>query len=279
MQKVANRRRTHQCQNNLKQWALAMHNYHGAKGTLPFGGRNRNADGSTTTTKGMRNSWIPLLWPYIEQNALFGAYDIDENFTLDSGSIKNKTLTRTQIALYVCPADVAIGATGGVNSRVRGNYAVNWGPVEYRKASGTPAAVAPFGWIDYQSENKPRQTKLREFQDGTSNTLLMSETLAMPGAVDNDWRGDIFNEQGNSMFMTVTPPNSQAFDTARSPYCTSMPEIGLGCTLLGTSNRNYYFAARSRHDSGVNVAPRRRRGPLRRHGDRARDVERAQHHE
>jgi prepilin-type N-terminal cleavage/methylation domain-containing protein/prepilin-type processing-associated H-X9-DG protein len=252
VQKVREAAARAKCQNNLKQWATAMHAFHGANQKLPFGGRNINANGNTTAPAGWRNTWIPQLWPYVEQQALAGRYNLDNNFT--DATSDNLLLTRTPIPLYNCPADPQVDATGGPNARVRGNYAVNWGPVEYRKAAATPDAVAPFGWTDYQSENAPRQAKLTEFLDGTSNTLLVSESKKYPGAVANDWRGDIFNEQGNNMFMTVSPPNARLPDLARSPYCTPAPELGLDCTLSGTAFRNYYFAARSWHPGGVNAA-------------------------
>jgi prepilin-type N-terminal cleavage/methylation domain-containing protein/prepilin-type processing-associated H-X9-DG protein len=251
VQKVRTAAARVKCSNNLKQWGLAMHAFHDATGTLPFGGRNKNADGSTTPGAGQRNTWVPQLWPYVEQTALASDYKLDNNFTDTTTS--NLSLTRVQVPIYACPSDPSAGGTGGTNARVRGNYAVNWGPVEYRKATGTPEAVAPFGWTDYQSENKPRRSKFAEFTDGTTNTLLMSESIMLPGEIANDWRGDIFNEQGNNMFMTVTPPNAAAYDTARTPYCTSRPDLGLGCILSGTNFRNYYFAARSRHTGGVNA--------------------------
>ena len=83
---------------------------------------------------------------------------------------------------------------------------------------------------------------------GRARWLLTNEQF--PGAEINDMRGDIFNDQGNSFFTTVTPPNATLADTRRSPYCTSRPELGLPCSTLGTSNRSYYFAARSKHTGG-----------------------------
>src|SRR5207249_3364570 len=44
------------CQNNLKQWGLAMHNIHTATGALPEGMRSNP-----------RRVWVVLVWPYVEQ--------------------------------------------------------------------------------------------------------------------------------------------------------------------------------------------------------------------
>ncbi len=45
------------CQNNLKQWGLAMHNYHDENGSFPFGAQNNP-----------RQTWVMYLWAYIEQS-------------------------------------------------------------------------------------------------------------------------------------------------------------------------------------------------------------------
>ena len=48
--------------------------------------------------------------------------------------------------------------------------------------------------------------------DGTSNTLMMSEYLMAKSHDDNDWRGDIHNDDGVFRFHTINTPNSSAPD-------------------------------------------------------------------
>src|SRR5262245_38409634 len=77
VQKVREAAARAQCQNNLKQLALACHNYHDVQGTLP---RNGNQFGLTNShgTNGTgccgvgaaHWSWIARILPYIEQNAM-----------------------------------------------------------------------------------------------------------------------------------------------------------------------------------------------------------------
>src|SRR5947208_912894 len=50
------------CLNHLRQWTLAMHNFHEAYGKLPFAARQPP-----------RTSWPPQLWPYVEQQAAYAA--------------------------------------------------------------------------------------------------------------------------------------------------------------------------------------------------------------
>src|SRR5438105_8446614 len=62
-------RRT-KCTNNLKQLALAMHNFHDTNGRLPFAG----------STVPVRQSWVSQLWPYCEQQGAAGSYDYNKGF-------------------------------------------------------------------------------------------------------------------------------------------------------------------------------------------------------
>src|SRR6476661_6229984 len=62
-------RRT-KCVNQLKQWALAMQMHHDVKKQLPAAGYS--SDG---TDSGSRHSWVPYLWPYVEETSLAARYD------------------------------------------------------------------------------------------------------------------------------------------------------------------------------------------------------------
>ena len=74
-----------QCQNNLKQLALALHNYHTAHATFPPAGfyDGGGANGSTL-------SWHTTVLPFIEQQNLYDALDRDGPY----GSTVNKQAVR-----------------------------------------------------------------------------------------------------------------------------------------------------------------------------------------
>src|SRR5437016_675193 len=73
IQKVREAANRAQCQNNLKQLALAAHNYHDVYQTFPLGAvkyRNYSPAGSSTLVEYDRYTWCLLLLPYIEQENL-----------------------------------------------------------------------------------------------------------------------------------------------------------------------------------------------------------------
>lgn len=244
--------RTH-CQNNLKQWGLALHNYHEVNGKLVYG--SKLPSGTTN-----RQSWPPPVWPYIEQNNLLGTYNLNTGFYLPPNTVENNLNSPmgTTVAIYYCPSDRGrpAYAQGDQYWRARGNYAVNWGPVPFQTVPNTPVptSAAPFGFLDYFSRHLPRETRLTDIIDGTSSTMLMAEKIMHPQNNVFDHRGDFLNDDGGgNVFNTLDTPNS-GIDAMKFPqYCTPMPE--LPCTTATGSGSRFAMrqSARSRHPNGVNV--------------------------
>src|SRR5688572_26222129 len=58
--------RRSQCQNNLKQIALGMHNFHDVYGNFPAGEVSSNT-GVTPTSQARNWVWSALILPFIEQ--------------------------------------------------------------------------------------------------------------------------------------------------------------------------------------------------------------------
>jgi prepilin-type processing-associated H-X9-DG protein len=238
-----------QCGNIERQWALGMHNYHDVQLVLP-----------SATKNNPRGVWVYVLWPYVEQTALASTYDYSQQFylppnTIGGGNASTANLngpTGKTVSLYYCPSDrknAVLVATGDPYFRARGNYHVNFGPVTFPNTTNQAQAWGPFGFLDFQTNSKPRYTRLGEIQDGTSNTLMLAEQLT-PLDAEVDHRGDMLNDDWScTFFSTLKTPNTSAPDVMKSGFCTNRPERQLPCTTGANSNKT----VRSRHPSGVNV--------------------------
>lgn len=229
-----------QCLNNLRQWGLAMQLRHDAFGTYPPGARNNP-----------RQTWVMYLWGFVEEGPLDDQNDLDIHFYQPPGTIPGtlKGLTGQYVDLYYCPSDIGSDQTQGTYQRRRGNYVVNWGNSTYGQAK-EPFGIAPFSHKNGRRD-QPRATSVAKITDGTSKTALMSEVLKAWSKDDNDWRGDIQNDDGVFRFHTLLTPNTTAPDIILNGWYQPtgdprMPAVAGG----GSSQVN---AARSRHTGGVNV--------------------------
>src|SRR5262245_55622123 len=126
VQKVREAAARMKCSNNLKQWALGMHNYHDANGQFPKGSSNGEAL--------KRQTWVMYLWAYVEQTALSQRNNYNEHFYNAPGTIVNTMngLCGQRVPIYLCPSDNGVvDQNVGTYQRTRGNYMVNWGNALY----------------------------------------------------------------------------------------------------------------------------------------------------
>jgi prepilin-type N-terminal cleavage/methylation domain-containing protein len=270
------------CQNNLKQVGLAMHNYHDANGKLPYGegpGSSQvgNTLGSAATARGCCwGDWQTLILPYIEQDNMFKNYKnlggsdnsgramTGTSNRLRYGDAGNVELvTSKRIKILTCPSDTP--NPGAITTTINGvqyaitshNYVANYGNTNnYQVDITTPVALrfggAPFGWAPDTGSQPgvpvPVGTRmvgsLTTMPDGTSNTMLASETLQ---GIGSDLRGFTWWAPG-AQFTTVYPPNTSSPDIV-TQNCNNQPAQGLPCVNNGGSWN--IQAARSRHTGGV----------------------------
>jgi prepilin-type N-terminal cleavage/methylation domain-containing protein/prepilin-type processing-associated H-X9-DG protein len=230
-----------QCLNNLKQWGLAMHMHHDNLNAFPLG-----------ATNSPRHTWVPHLWPYVEQTALANQYGKlnTQQFYLPPAiyTYSLAGLCAQKVPIYYCPSDRP-GAywEGDPYYRIRGNYVVNWGNRHVVDTTG----AGPFGFANGNPAT-PQHTRIADITDGTSNTLMMSEIIVAPTDTDFNTHGDIMNDDvwgSGGWFMTLMTPNSgvDVFE-----YCATNDD-----SKVAPCTQGYYtqtqVAARSRHTNGINV--------------------------
>jgi len=239
--------RRSQCLNELKQWGTAMHLYHDSKKRLPSG-----SSGPTTAyPSARRQTWVMYLWPYVEETNLVAANLTANHFYDPPGTIVNTMdgVCGKFVAIYSCPSDIGVDQTNGTYQRRRGNYVVNWGNSFYGQVV-EPQGKAPFSHVK-GDRGQPRKTDFGDITDGTSNTLMMSEILKAWSADDNDWRGDIHNDDGEFRFHTRLTPNTSAPDVFESGWYQPTGDPKMPAAAGAASVQ--VTAARSRHPGGVNA--------------------------
>jgi prepilin-type N-terminal cleavage/methylation domain-containing protein/prepilin-type processing-associated H-X9-DG protein len=255
------------CSNNLKQWGLAMHNYHDVSQSLPYASNRCYPAGTEvpgqacTVTPGSvsaRKTFYVALWPYLEQTALYNQYNQKTGFYLTPNGIANTTngLVAQPQKVYYCPSDRPNAIWQGDQYwRARGNYVANYGPNLLFTPTSTDPRTGPFGWTYSGGFGGfvPFKKTLTGITDGTSNTMMMSE-VRLPKA-DNipDIRGDVFNDGGDHWFMAVNTPNS-GIDHSSNACPTSSSDPNYDPTMPCLKVGDNYTSARSRHTGGVNVA-------------------------
>ena len=223
------------CQNNLKQIALAMHNYHDTHNRFPPG-----------TAGCCWGTWQPLILPFVEQENVSRLYvnwgGNDSTGPRYGGEPNRSAVSSVRFPTFSCPSDTENSPIGTMTNH---NYAVNYGNTGYaqqRELNGVVFLKAPF------SRDRNQRLGFHTMTDGTSNTLLVSEVRQ---GQDRDLRG--FTWWGDATgFTAYLAPNSPLPDRIYSTfYCNPVP--GMPCDA-STADNPTMFASRSRHVGGVNSA-------------------------
>src|SRR5439155_12426038 len=160
VQKVREAAARAKCQNNLKQMALASHNYESANSILPPGMGPVPTKG---TDGGSRASVQALILPYVEQANKYSQFD----FAYDvRGEAVNLNARAQDVPIYLCPADPSDQVYTETVVFGRSNYFGNLG------ANGNPYQLSS---LTVGMFNFVEKVRISDVQDGTSNTARFSE--------------------------------------------------------------------------------------------------------
>jgi len=244
-----------QCGNHLKQISLAIHNYESSNRIFPPSAVIRSAAAINSNA-----SWSihGRILPYLEQGALYSQVDL--SLAWDNQAV----ISGLKIPTYACPSDPRSDTTRDVSPKLASplyptTYGFNfgtwlvWDPVSRQMGDG---AFGPNSRIGF-----------RDFTDGTSNTLMVSEVKAMqmygrneppaggnavPAASLNavvaklptsfawcrpnghtEWPDGRVHHQG---FTTTAGPNAQVVVATASNLCPALSDIDYTSQQEGTSD-------------------------------------------
>jgi len=175
-----------QCQNNVRQIGLALHEHHAAFGYLPSGWVADNPAGHPGW------AWATLILPYLEQGNLLP----DERPPGRAvGHPANRRLRETPVPTYLCPSDPspqvftlhergphrAPGPNVAASAAQHAERNANRGPPMFRVARANYTGV--FGILVIEQTPSAgdgtffhnSQVRFADVRDGLSNTLIVGE--------------------------------------------------------------------------------------------------------
>lgn len=284
VQKVREAAARLRCTNNIKQIVLGLSNYHDNFSQFPSGGKN-----SSTQSNGFPNgyglSWRFYLLPFLEQRSLNELV----NTNVASPGWTGNTYVQTDskaIPVLRCPSSPLPEWLTWANSGTTTNFSVNnnfW--VTYAGIAGaTNDGFVGSGYTESRISNGATGTgccgggpmsaggvlpvnksvKISEITDGTSNTMVVSETSDFLQQADGTkvswstgWHGWLIGTGFNG-----TPPGGTNLNDCRHFACTSIrykinqkkgwPNGG-DCNIGVCPNFGNNLPINSTHTGGVNA--------------------------
>jgi prepilin-type N-terminal cleavage/methylation domain-containing protein/prepilin-type processing-associated H-X9-DG protein len=227
VQKVREAAARASCSNNLKQLALAAHNYHDARQEFP--------------REMVRNpgwGWGALILPYLEQENLYNQLNpvLSAALPVATTLFNGVPLLQQPLSAFRCPSDggpptnsfYSNPANATVdNGYASSNYVCNQQVI--------PHVTFP-------------RVRIANLTDGTTNTFLLGERRLQIDPLANRYTGAIFigiarGSDSQLTFHATTPINTPSFNS------TSLTDAS-----VGDGTRRLRFAISSAHSGGAQFA-------------------------
>jgi len=256
VQKVREAAARSKCQNNLKQIALAAHNYQSSYGRLPPGVL-ANAQVITFPADQSTAAWLScfsLLLPYLEQDSLYRTMKVNGTVDQPVGPAwfnipENLRASFSRISMFECPSDdiyqIYDNPSGRIFSRMY--------------TAGGPTIAAGFNNVSFYT---PNQVGLTSYLGVAGNAGFTGDTSASNW---DQWVG-VFNANSKTSIVDVTAndgtSNTLMFgeifgyvrDTTTPANDTAYAWIGCGLTWnnFGLPENPRVWTFGSRHAGVVN---------------------------
>lgn len=216
-----------QCRNNLKQSALAIHNYESAYGVFPP---------RRVTAANRLRGWAPGILPFLDQANLQMQYSFDANFY----DPVNQPVLQTPLSVFLCPSSPggprSIVVKGGAitTTGIAGDY---FGPNSFSSTKFGVLSLSGNNTITAM-DDLPRVRMFRDFTDGTSSTMMITEQA---GRADYYIRG--IKQASNAALSNATNwgtwPSNQVFQV-QAFGSDGVTKDGAGCSINCNNSQGIY---------------------------------------
>jgi len=171
--------RRSQCKNNLKQYGLALANYHDTYGCFAIGGTGQNCCSSTPML-----GFQPRILPYLDQAPLYNMVNWNFNGDANQQVLPDGSILRTKtLAVAICPSDGQLGTNpnssgygatnydGSLGSQANGSVDGNCNPYnQFALKTQNNGDTLDISLISGMGCRDGAKIGIKDVTDGTSNT-------------------------------------------------------------------------------------------------------------
>ena len=248
-------RRT-QCKNNLKQYGLALHNYHDTYGKFPGTGWAVGKNGWNWDPEfAPYITWQVRILPFMDQSPLYNQLNMAGQ-RQDIAILPDGTRAWTKQVPYArCPSDdsnerewegiVQTSYSGSMGPQMKNSTNSNcqqWN--QFQQSEGWEMDVWEKNWLTGMfSRSLASVISISDVTDGASNTIMVGEILGKCHDHKGGWWE--VNSMGNAHATTLVPINDMTTCDRVNPARIT----NTACT--DKSNWNYSFGFRSNHTGGA----------------------------
>jgi prepilin-type N-terminal cleavage/methylation domain-containing protein len=178
VQKVREAANRMKCSNNIKQLALAVHNFHDVYNKMPVGahwmapfyaGSKRFPGQNLSSPNGtVMGTWLSDILPFVEQDNAFKV--LQTAYAVDSTTGENAMIQLGPMPLYICPSDSTTGSMG----KGAGKNTYGFGSTNY------------YGNCMVMRINNSPVSLMLSMPDGTSNCIIIAERYQNCGDIVNN---------------------------------------------------------------------------------------------
>ena len=235
-----------QCQNNLRQTGLALLNFESVYRVFPASGWTKPGPSNPT---GSYLSWRFTTLAFVEQANIATQYDTSKHWW----EAPNIDVGRNTVPTLLCPSTpLQPRVTNVIAKPPRPAFALTNGiaPTDYEAIMGVRPQIDP---TKYDAQNRysvmhrDSRNKFAAITDGSSNTIMVTETSARPNVYRRgQLRVDLANEQGISW---IDSESAYTLDGSSADGSLEGCGIPAGCTsAMNARNDNEPY---SFHAGGV----------------------------